>query len=106
MRTLVQVAPIMALMIAALPTAAQAAEWSGQAPFAEVAVADLELADQRGGFGGTSFGLTAGTFKRLVDVEARDASRMMGAVSRISMDVWWSTTGAEMIATNVRAAQM
>jgi len=66
-------------------------------------VSDVELARSSGK---AAFVLTVGNFIQLADGQTRQAFRVAGEIARTEMDVWWGTTGAELIASSVRAASM
>ena len=73
-----------------------------QPVFATSVVADEELAGMRGT--AAPFGrLTAGAVQNVADDEARGAFHQMGQINRVTMDIWWGSTGADLIAANVRA---
>ena len=102
------------LAAAALPSAARAehrtsqtmfasAPVNGETLFAVAPVSDETLSEMRGGQGLFSR-LTVGGTARLLDDHARADLRLTGGVSRVEMDVWWGTTGSELIAQSVRAA--
>ena len=98
MRWLAMMMTVIATMVA-WPSGARAAET--QPVFAVAAVSDAALAEARGGQ--SPFRpLTAGAAYRLADADARSFFRG-GANARIQMDVWWGSTGAELVATSVRA---
>ena len=46
--------------------------------------------------------LTVGTFSRIVDDNGRADLRQSAGVGRTQMDVWWGSTGSELIAESVR----
>lgn len=74
------------------------------APFAEEMTArDAELAQARGGYVGNPW-LTKGIMVAIVDTQTRADFRESAAIGRATMDIWWGSTGAEMIAANVRTA--
>lgn len=107
MRWMMPILVAMAAMM--LPGVARAEQRTSDMPFASASifgsspVSDSVLSDLRGGQGLFSR-LTVGGTARLLDDHARADLRLTGGVARVEMDVWWGTTGASLIAANVRAA--
>lgn len=87
-----------------LPQMARAERLAQTPVFAIAPIADASLADERGGQAPFAR-LTRGGALRLADDQARADLRQTGGVARIQMDVWWGSTGSELIAQSVRAAQ-
>lgn len=74
------------------------------APFVgEMTARDAELAQARGGYVGNPR-LTKGTMVAIIDTQTRADFRESAEIGRATMDIWWGSTGAEMIAANVRTA--
>lgn len=93
---------MLALTTLAMPVTAQA-ERLDTPFFQTTAVDDAVLAEARGGQSPFA-SLTVGSTARLLDAQAQADLRQTGTIGRITMDVWWGTIGAELIATSVRAA--
>lgn len=68
-------------------------------PF-QAAVSDAVLDESAGGAGAV---LTTGDVRTLGDAHMRSGLQISGQVAQVGMDVWWGSTGASMIAANVRA---
>lgn len=93
---------MLALTALAMPMAAQA-ERLDTPLFQTTAVDEAVLAEARGGQSPFAT-LTVGSATRLLDAQAQADLRQTGTIGRITMDVWWSSIGAELIATSARAA--
>ena len=92
--------------ILALPNVAHAQSstmlTAAESPFAATALSEAELSDVRGG---QAVGvLTSGSALRLIDDQARADLRFTSSLGRIVMDVWWGSTGGELVAQSVRAS--
>ena len=92
--------------ILALPNVAHAQSntmpTAAELPFAATALSEAELSNVRGG---QAVGvLTSGSALRLIDDQARADLRFTGDLGRIVMDVWWGSTGGELVAQSVRAS--
>ncbi len=48
--------------------------------------------------------MSIGRLTTMTEAYARSDSHVYGATGQYQMDIWWSTTGSEIIAENVRAA--
>lgn len=68
---------------------------------APLSVADEVLSNSHGRDG---FDLAPGISRQIVDERSGADFRTSGMISRTQMDVWWSTTGATLIAASVRSA--
>lgn len=96
---------VIAAALCAWPMGEACAETSATvqpAPFSESVVGDFELSTARAGYALPP--LTIGRVAQLAEVQARGDFRDTAAIGRVTMDIWWGSTGAELIAANVRAA--
>ena len=75
---------------------------AADAPFAATALSDTALSDVSGGQAPGM--LTIGSALRLIDDQARADLRFTANLGRIEMDVWWGSTGGELVAQSVRAS--
>jgi len=99
MRMPTLIAATIAAFLLLIPGAVRAERLASPAPFATLAEPDAVLAAISGG----SAMLTRGKLTVLADRQSRDDFLATSGIARIEMDVWWGTTGAELIAQNVRA---
>ena len=91
---------ISALALIALVTCSPAC--AGEPVFPDqVAVSDDALADT---YGTGSWQLTQSTMVELNNSEGTQFLQWVGRNARTQMDVWWGTTGSELVAESVRAA--
>ncbi|WP_445192277.1 hypothetical protein ACT009_17240 [Sphingomonas sp. Tas61C01] len=90
-----------AALAALVPTAASAEPTGlfGQ----ERPVSGEILAGVRGGSAMLAT-MSIGRLTTMTEAYARSDSHVYGATGQYQMDIWWSTTGSEIIAENVRAA--
>ena len=65
----------------------------------KVMLTDQQLAMIRGGIG---WSLTEGTLVQLSDTYSLAELRLSGSIGRTQMDVWWGSTGSQLIANSVR----
>lgn len=103
MQTTYRIAPVFAAACwAMLPAAAHAqAAPAGLESFG-AALSDSELATEIGGYSPFRFGLTVRSLSDITDMQTRDAAQTTGSIARITMDVWWASTGADLISANLR----
>ena len=87
-----------AILVFAQPALARDADYDGSPP-----VSDEVLAQS---FGTGSWLLSVANFNDLSDSENVEYLRWVGSNARAQMDVWWGSTGAELIAQSVRAATL
>ena len=66
-------------------------------------VSEELLGATRGGSALFTF-LSVGQVTLMTDTNARSDLRFFGASGQYQMDIWWSTTGSELIAQSVRGA--
>lgn len=92
---------IAALALFALPSVARA---NPPAPvFDTAAMPDHELAFESGTYAGTSAGLNPANLHAVIDADVRGWFRATSDISGVEMDVWWSTSGSDLIAANLRS---
>ena len=92
--SLVALAPV-AMLVSAHPAVA------GEPVFANAPITDNTLADINGA---GSWYLSRANLAGLSDSESSRYLQWSGKVARTQMDVWWGTTGSELIAQSVRSA--
>lgn len=95
---------IIAALLATAVTSSAAAQASYITDGRAFAVAPLDeggLAGVRGGASPFAL-LTVRTFSRIADDNGRADLRQTAGIGRVQMDVWWGSTGSELIAQSVR----
>lgn len=71
--------------------------------FAGDVVGDTELSGARAGYA-VGPRLTRNTFASMVDTQTRADFRDTASIGRTTMDIWWGSTGIELIANSVRGS--
>ena len=71
-----------------------------QGPFNVRAVDNATLDETRGGFNASAFSLSVRQLRVIQDDAARNDFRFAGSVVGMSMDTWWASSGADLIAAN------
>ena len=94
---------LLGLTALAWPRVASAEKRPVTPAFAVPAVPDAELAWVRGGQAPFAALTWAGAV-RMSDAQFWADMRQSSGITRVSMDVWWGSTGAALIATSVRAS--
>lgn len=105
MRTTFSLAIPVALLASMLPAPARAITPLEPPPFSEGVVPDEELALHSGTFAGVATSLNSSTLNAVIDADVRAWFRATSDISGVEMDVWWTSTGTDMIAANMRSQE-